>query len=471
MTGAIRLQGKKETSLICWTIHRSFPPSKVYIPLNQHKGLPSIPCVGEGDRVLTGQKIAEPQGPSSVALHAGISGRVAAIGSYPHPVLGLTEAIEIHGDGVDEKWPGIEQERAGWQHLSAREIYDIFQDSGLVDAGKEVWPLHIKAAKPQGVKIDAVLFNGAEPEPYVTSDYSLMMSHALEILKGADIIRGLLGAARLVVTLDPSQREAAELLKSKIYFLKWAHAEVKILSAGYPQDAEVSLVHDVFGTDRARLLSGKETGIRVFNIASAFSAYEAVVFKKPFYERAVTVGGECVVEPKNVWMRIGTSFEDAFRSCRGLLREPSRVLMNGPMRGIAQEDLSPPVIKGTQAILALPKEVTDFSEVEACIRCNRCVDACPAEISPVMITLASERDLFDTAQKWGASYCIECGNCAYVCPAKRPMMELIAHARFHLRPSRTSYPAKKAFPSFSEVALKETQEIKDLAETKITMPR
>ncbi len=471
MIGGIRLQGKKQASLLSWTIRRPFLPPNVYIPLNQHEGLPAIPCVEVGERVLMGQKIAEPQGPFSVAMHASVSGKVTAIESYPHPLLGETEAIKIHTDGVDEKCPEIGHERHGWHDLSAEELYEIFQQSGLVDFGKKTVPLHVKAARPLGIKIKALIINGCESDPYVTSDYALMMSHSLEILKGAEILCGLLNADELVFTLDETQREAAELLKSKIYFLKWPHAEVRLLSSLYPQEADVSLAHDVFGAERTLLLSAKETGLRIFNVATAFSVYEAVVLQKPLYERVVTVGGECVVEPRNIWAKIGSSFEEAIKSCRGLMREPARVLMSGPMTGEAQESLSVPVIKGTAAVLALPKEVLSFDEIQPCIRCNRCVDACPSEISPVMITLAAEQDLFDTAQKWGAAFCMECGNCAYVCPSKRPMMELIQHARFHLHSARKSFSFEESFPIRREAWRKGTQENKDLAEIKVNAPK
>ena len=166
-------------------------------------------------------------------------------------------------------------------------------------------------------------------------------------------------------------------------------------------------------------------------MATAYAVYEAVVMQKPLYERVVTVGGECLVESRNLWLRIGTSLRDSIKACRGLLREPRKVLMGGPMSGEAQSSLEVPVLKGTKAVLALPKEVARPEEVAPCIRCGRCVDACPVEISPALITLAAEADDFEMARGYGVDFCIECGNCSYVCPSKRPMLELLCYAASH----------------------------------------
>ncbi|MDD5225715.1 MAG: SLBB domain-containing protein, partial [Candidatus Omnitrophica bacterium] len=163
--------------------------------------------------------------------------------------------------------------------------------------------------------------------------------------------------------------------------------------------------------------------------STAFAVYEAVAQQKPFYERVVTVGGECVVEPRSLWLPIGISFHDAIHACKGVMREPQKVLMGGPMAGTAQRTTEIPVMAGTNAILALPKEIAKEESEAPCIRCNLCVDHCPVSLSPAMITLASEQKEFSVAEEWNVMECIECGNCAYVCPSKRPMLELIRFAR------------------------------------------
>jgi Na+-translocating ferredoxin:NAD+ oxidoreductase subunit C len=181
--------------------------------------------------------------------------------------------------------------------------------------------------------------------------------------------------------------------------------------------------------------SGQEEEAIIFPTSTAFAVYEAVVQQKHFYERVVTVGGECVVEPRSLWLPIGISFHDAIHACKGVMREPQKVLMGGPMAGTAQSTVEVSVMAGTNAILALPKEVAKEESEEPCVRCNRCVDHCPVSLSPVMITLASERKEFSVAEAWDVTDCIECGNCAYVCPSKRPMLELIRLARGFSRPA------------------------------------
>jgi electron transport complex protein RnfC len=448
MIGGIRVESRKEFIQANWTIRRPASPVKVYIPLSFQQGPAAVPCVDAGSHVRIGQKIAEPSHPLSVAVHASISGKVTTIDSFPHPLKGEAEAIEIQGDGRNEKMPEIGEERRGWESLSAEKLLDILQDSGIVELNVSMEPLHRKILKSRGSKVHTLILNGCESEPYVTSDFALMMSHPVEILKGAEILRTLFHAERIVIAIQDNKLEAAELLKSKVYFLKWGHTAVKVLPSLYPQGDEIPLIHALFGRKGKVFLSAEEAGVRIQNVATAFAIYEAVAWQKPLYERAVTVGGECVVKPQNVWIRIGTSFEDAIKTCRGLLREPRKVLMNGPMRGIAAANLHVPILPGTQAVLALPKEVVIPEEVEPCIRCNRCVDACPVEISPVMISLAAEEDRLDIARSWGVEYCVECGNCSYVCPAKRPMTELIHYARSHIE-----QPKDYSFSSLPSPAL------------------
>lgn len=431
MFPGLRLDAKKEASLVSWAIRRPPPPSKVRIPLQLDPNRASVACVRVGEHVRVGQVIALPKDAQSVSVHASISGQVEAIGIFPHPVLGEAQAIEIRSDGRNERMPEIGRERPAWQTLAKDEILQLLQDSGVVGL-RGLIPAHVKNARPKQGRIHTLILNACESEPYVTCDHALMMSQPLEVLKGAEMIRALLEAQRVIVAIEDNKLEAAEVLKSKIYFLKWKQMEVRIFPARYPQGAVVPLLRSVLGLDPIRLAQGALVSIQVHNVATALAVYEAIVLQKPLYERAVTVGGECVAESRNVWVPIGTTFEETFKFCKGLLREPYKVLMGGPMQGLAQPHLNVPVVPSTQAILALPKEVAYHGEeVQPCIRCNRCVEACPVEISPVMITLAAEKDFFEVAEDWGLSLCIECGNCTYVCPSRRPMTELIRYAKRH----------------------------------------
>jgi len=429
----IQIDGKKDASLVTWLIKRPATPKKVRIFLNQKGEADAVPCVMIAQEVRVGQKIAEPGGPSGVAVHASVSGKITAIGLFRHPLGGQESAVEIHSDEKATLMANVGKEREGWDHLPQRQIGFILQDSGVVGMSS-MEPVHVKCSRSRAGKISTLILNGCESEPYLTCDHALMLSHAVEILKGAEILRKFAGAEKIVIMLEDNKLEAAELLKSKAYFLKWDHVEVKILKTRYPQGLSPLLIQKTYPREEE---DGRAPAL-VHSVATAFSVYEAVVMNKPLYERAVTIGGECVVDSYNVWAPIGVSFGDAFKFCRGLLREPRKVLMNGPMMGAAQEDLNASVVPGTKAILALPKEAMPESEIQPCIRCNQCVDACPVDISPVMITLAAEKDEFEIAAEWGAEQCIECGACSYVCPAKRPMLELIQYAS-----SNRVFPSKK----------------------------
>ena len=342
-----------------------------------------------------GEKIAERNGEFFVALHASVSGKVSAVG----------DVIEILSDGKDEAVPEVGRERPGWESLPSDEILRILQESGI-----EI---------PRQCLIDTLILNGCESEPYLTSAYCLLMSHPVEILKAGEILRRAFKARELILAVEDHNEEVAEVLRSKIFFHTWSHACVEMFPYRYPQEDERILIREL-----------TEPGAKclVQDVATAYAVYEAVVLQKPFYERVVTIAGECVAQPRNFWLRIGTLVEEAVKCARGFLREPERVVLGGPMKGLAIDTLNVPVLKQTRGILGLPQEVAKPVSIEPCIRCGLCVENCPVSISPAMVTLASEKGFFDIAQNYGASLCIECGNCSYVCPAKRPMVELIRHA-------------------------------------------
>lgn len=418
MKRGLRLDWKKEASLLAWTLRRSAPPAKVRIFLNLPGAASARPCVETGEAVRTGQMIARPGGPHSVAVHASVSGVVSAIQKFQHPYGGEAEAIEIQSDSKDEKIAGLGEERKNWEDLDPEALKKIFQECGLVQMREAMAPLHVKAGR--GKKSKTLILNGCESEPYVTSAHALMMSHPVEILKGAEIFRKALCAERIHFVIEDNKLEVAELLQSKVYFLKWKHVDTTVLPALYPQDDE-----QVLGRRFQEAGGGPP---EILDVASAFAVWEAVARQKPLYERPLTVGGECVIEPKNFWARNGTFLETLFKNAKGLLRPPEKIILGGPMRGHLQKRQDVPILKGTTALLGLPPELRGAREEEPCIRCGRCVDVCPVEISPVMITLAAEKNLNELAQEYGAGECLYCGNCGFVCPSHRPMLELIRRA-------------------------------------------
>jgi electron transport complex protein RnfC len=428
--------------LLNFNLKRPYPPDKIRIPIPAF----SEPCVKVGQTVQTGQKIAEPQGPEGVSFHAGMSGTVEKIAVFSSATGSGKRMIEIHKHGEPKTLPSAEIHK-GWDEISAEKLPRIFQHSGLVTTDPLMEPVHAKLRRYVGAK--TIIINGCEPEPYITCEQTLILSHSLEILKGAGLLKKALGAETILFALESCNLEMIELIKSKIYFLKWEHIEVRIVPALYPQGLESTLLQAWFpgavpipihrsGTEigavptarmEKKVKGGTEDEAVVFPASTAFAVYEAVAQQKPFYERVVTVGGECVVEPRSLWLPIGISLHDALHACKGVMREPQKILMGGPMAGTAQVTTEVSVMAGTNAILALPGEVVKEETEMPCIRCNLCVDHCPVLLSPAMITLAAEQKELATAEEWNVAECIECGNCAYVCPSKRPMLKLIRSAR------------------------------------------
>ena len=387
----------------------------------------SQPCVRVGEQVRIGQKIAEPGNSEEVTVHAGITGVVTEIVAAPDATGGTCVMVGIQRSAEPKCAPGVWEIRKGWEQTPAGELTRSFQCAGLVTTDPSAIPVHTKIKGHAGA--GTLVVNCCEPEPYITCEQVLLLSHPVEVLRGAELLRKALGAEKMVFAFEDCNFEMRELVKSKIFFLKWNHVDVRTVPTLYPQGSESTLLQHWF--------PGRQGQAAVFPASTAFAVYEAVAHQKPFYERIVTVGGECVVEPRSLWLPLGTSFQDAIHVCKGVMREPDKVIMNGPMAGIAQTDLNVPIMAGTAAVLALPKEIVKEAPEEPCIRCNRCVDRCPAGISPAMITLASDHQELETAAAFGVEACIECGNCGYVCPSKRPMLEKIRRTKRHSKNAGT----------------------------------
>ncbi len=418
MHGGVFLPGKKENSFLEWTLKRPKTPKRVVIPLAFGEEDRVEAMVEVGEKVLTGQKIARPQNDAAVAFHASLSGEVTRIGRFAHPVLGECESVEITASKNQSFSPLVGEERKNWQALPEELFLEIFREAGILDVSSTPVSLEQKVKQARKNKAQTLVVNLCESEPYVACRFALAMSQPLEILKGAEILRSVLGAERVVIVTETDKSQLAELLKSKIYFLKWKHFDVEIFPNRYPQDEETILNHEMKG--RTKMFVDPVT---------VFAAYEAVVFQKPFYERSVTVGGECLIEPHSFWLPVGMLFDEAIRACKGFLREPGKVLMNAPMRGIALGQLEVPVVWDTGAILALSKETAPRVKAGPCVHCGRCVDFCPVEISPKRIALAYENGFSELAKDSGAEQCIECGVCAYVCPSKRPLSDWIKRTK------------------------------------------
>lgn len=399
-------------------------PARVYILLSQHLGKPCDPLVKPGDQVSLGQKIAETKAHVYSPVHASVSGKVAAVQAWPHPVLGRSKAIVIENDGLDRSHDaGIRQE-SQIDKLSPDEIRNIVFEAGIVGMGGASFPTHIKLNPPK--PLDTLIVNGAECEPYLSCDARIMVEKAAEIIKGIELVSKCAGVNNVIIAIEDNKPEAIEKLRSQD-----SKVRIKVLKSQYPQGGEKQLIRNVLGKE---VPSGKlpfDIGVLVHNVGTVFAIYEAVYKNKPLYERVVTVTGSCVANPKNLLVRIGTPIKELIDFC-GLKEEPAKVIIGGPMMGVAQFSDQVPVIKSTSGVVLFSKREAAALEEDFCIRCGACVRECPAGLMPCMINLSSQNGFWDQAKSYGASDCIECGICNYVCPANRRLTQSIKIAKLEI---------------------------------------
>lgn len=401
-------------------------PEEVIIPLSQHTGAPARPRIEPGDKVKCGTILAEPAADISSFVHSSISGTVTKIEDFLHPIEGFAPAIVISSDGQDEKetFSGLGGEI---EKLSPEKIVSAVRQAGVVGLGGGAFPTDLKLSPPKDKKIDFLILNGVECEPYLTCDHALMLARAEEIIAGAKIIKKVLNADRCYIAVERNKPDAIKLIKKKIKTERAIH--LKILAVRYPQGAEKQLIKTVLGREVPLEGLPMDVGVVVNNVGTALAVYEAVVLGKPLYERVVTVTGSIVKDPQNLKVRIGTKFSQLIKECGGLREEPTKIIIGGPMMGLAQYSLDIPVIKGSSGIIFLNKKESILAELNPCIRCARCLDVCPIRLVPAQIALSAQRGRFELAQEWGALDCIECGACEYICGARRPLVQLIRLAK------------------------------------------
>jgi electron transport complex protein RnfC len=401
-------------------------PEKVIIPMRQHIGAPCAPIVKVGDTVYKGQTIAKSDAFVSSPIHATISGSITDIGEYPHSSGGNCLSIVIKSDGLDQWMEGIPLQR-NWQEIEAKQLNEIIWNSGIVGMGGATFPTHIKLSPGPDKKIDTFILNAAECEPYLTADYRMMIEYSERIVTGVKIIMKILGVNKGIVGIEDNKPEAVKIMKEAF---KGTNVDIVALPTKYPQGAEKMLIKML--TNR-EVISGElpsDVGVVVQNVGTAIAICDAVVNGIPLIERVTTVSGDAIKEPKNLLLRIGTSFKAAIDYCGGLNTSPEKIIMGGPMMGFAQSTLDVPIIKGVSGILALSKSVVNSGEESPCIRCGRCVKACPMGLVPSMLSILGERDRYKEAKEdYSLLNCIECGSCVYVCPAKRNIVQYIRYSK------------------------------------------
>ncbi len=402
-------------------IEKALLPAKVCLPLIQHLGKTCNPEVKINDIVTLGQKIASIETRIYAPIHASISGKVVAICDWPHPVLGRAKAIVIEGDNRNEISAFALKNQQEVDKLAPDDIRKIVLNAGIVGMGGASFPTHIKLTPPKPV--EALIINGAECEPYLTVDARLMVEKAEEVFQGIKLVAKCLGVKEIYIGIEDNKPEAIKA------FLRFPQIKVKILKSDYPQGGEKQLIQNILNKQIPRGKLPFDLGVVVHNVATVYAIYEAVYKNKPLIERLVTVAGSCVLNPRNLLVRIGTPIKDLLEFCGPLKEEPAKIIIGGPMMGIAQYTDEVPIIKSSSGLLLMNKEEAKIIEEDPCIRCAACVRGCPVGLMPCQINLAAERSFWNLTREYGAGDCIECGICNYVCPSNRRLMQTIKRAK------------------------------------------
>lgn len=419
----LKLLLKKEMSLGMWTLKRPQPPERLRVPVFNHAPFYQMPCVRPGEIVSCGAKIAEPRSSFGISAFSPVNGVIQEITSCITAAGESVLTVEIQVDRKNAYSFLSSGESAAWQDATAERLKTQIREAGVMLCAKKAQPLHLVLDAAHFYHKTLVV-NACESEPYVTSAQALLLARPLEVLKGAEILRRAAGLEKIIFAISEHVEQAAEILKSKIYFSKWNHLRIEVLPARYPQDEPAVLLPRLDSTLK-NTDPHKFKNLTLPDIATVFAVYEAVVLNKPFFERVVTISGECVVQPQNLIIPFGTTAADAVKACKGFLREPGRVIAGGPMRGRALADMNAPLSAATDAVIGLPKELTVSAPEVDCIRCRECVDVCPVHLSPALIAMAAKNLDFDRACELDAVQCIACGNCAYVCPSHLPLVDIV----------------------------------------------
>lgn len=404
-------------------------PQRVYISMSQHLGVPAKPLVGKGDKVLAGQMIGAAAGFISANIHSSVSGTVAAVEPYPdlagNPVLHVV--VDVEGDewveSVDRS-PETVREIS----LDAAGIIKRIADCGIVGLGGAAFPTHVKLSPPPGKKAEFLIINGAECEPYLTSDYRLMLEHPEEVLIGARIMMKALGVQKGYIGIEDNKPLAIEKMKA-LTASSYPETEVVVLRKKYPQGGEKQLIDAVTGRKVPSMGLPIDAGVVVQNCGTAFAVYEAVQKNKPLVESITTVSGDCMPVQHNFCIRTGTPFSYILDAAGGIPQDAVKIVSGGPMMGKAVSNPEAASVKTTSSLLLLTEKQTRRMEESECIRCGKCVQACPMGLEPYLLNRLARTGRMEDLERNKVYDCIECGCCMFTCPAGIPLLDYIRMAK------------------------------------------
>ena len=395
------------------------------IPLSQHIGAPAKSLVRKGQKVSRGELIAEPTGYLSVAYHSPVDGFVTAIELAEHPGGKMVLSIKIKADRFSSQQ--MSKKAINWKSLSKKEFSQQLQQSGMVGLGGAAFPSHVKFAVPDDKKCDYLIINGCECEPFLTADHRVMAEYPEEVLKGIEILHHFLKPKKTYIGIEANKADAINKLTQAAKQYPALSVEIVTLEVKYPQGAEKMLISAILNKEVPSGTIPLDGGYLVSNVGTVAAVAEYFDSAKPLIERVVTISGSNIKRPANLLVPIGTSLKQVLEACGGFKSSASgdstRILLGGPMMGMAQKSLDVPIVKGTSGILALsPAEVRNFDTYK-CIRCGRCLDACPMFLNPSTLGLLAKKGMYEEMLEENLLDCMECASCSYVCPSGIPLVQ------------------------------------------------
>ena len=401
-------------------------------PMSQHIGAPATPCVKVGDQVLKGMKIGEASSFVSSPVYSSVSGKVKAIEDRLMLSGKVSKCVIVTNDFENDSVENFGINR-DVNTLSNEEIIKIIGDSGIVGMGGAGFPTGVKLS-PKNQNIDYIIINGSECEPYLTSDYRLMLERSRDIIEGIAIVLRLFEKAKAIIGIEDNKPKAIDALSFECNGN--SRINVMPLSTRYPQGGERRLISSVTGRQINSHILPADAGVIVLNIATVIAIHEAVKMNMPLIHRVVTLTGDAMAQPANVDVLLGVSHKFLCDECGGLMDNAVKIISGGPMMGMAMDSLDYPVVKTSSSILAISKDDVEKMETTSCIRCGRCVGVCPETLVPQLMAQAAVNKDYERFEKLYGMECIECGCCTYVCPAKRPLTQTFKLAKIKVRESK-----------------------------------
>ncbi len=397
-------------------------PKEIIIPLQQHIGAPLKPIVKKGDHVKKGQKIGDTDSFVAAPVHSSVSGTVKAIEKVRTPAGQKTLSVIIEADEEDVFDDSLKPDK-DIEQLSSKEIIGIIREAGIVGLGGAMFPTHVKLSVPDDKNVEYFILNGIECEPFLNVDNRMMIERSKDIVNGMKLMMKASNVKKGIIGIEDNKPRAIANMKKAVE--NDSNIEIKVFETKYPQGGEKMLIKAALGREVPEGGLPLDVGVIVNNVTTAIAVLEAVTEGKPLIERTITITGEGITKPCNLYYSIGTKVKDLINEAGGFEGDPAKIILGGPMTGSAQHTTDVPTVKGTSGIIVLHKNSVAKFDPKPCIKCARCVDSCPMYLLPLKLSDLSQYEKYDKLDEYDVQSCIECGSCSYICPADRPLLDYI----------------------------------------------